>query len=75
MGRAKGKRTLGKQGRGWEDNIKMDLNEAGNWTDLSQDRNQWRACVRAVIILRVFLKLISCCIYQIDVMKIQLIRE
>ena len=31
----------------WEDNIRMDLEEicinAGNWVDLPQDRNYWRA--------------------------------
>ena len=34
-------------------NIKMDLKEVGsdvrNWMDLSQDRDQWRSYVRAVM--------------------------
>jgi hypothetical protein len=38
------------------DNIKMDLREIGwdgmDWIDLAQDRDQWRALVRAVINLR-----------------------
>ena len=40
-----------------EDNIKMDLRElgcdAGDWIDLAQDTDQWRAYVRAVMNLRV----------------------
>ena len=43
----------------WEDNIKMDLREVGCDTgkliDLAEDRDQWRAYVRAVMNLR-FLK-------------------
>ena len=35
--------TLGRPRRGWEDNIRMDLEEiginAGNWVDSAQDRN------------------------------------
>jgi hypothetical protein len=38
------------------DNIKMDLREigweGGDWIDLAQDRDQWRALVRAVMNLR-----------------------
>ena len=41
----------------WEDNIKMDLMEVGcdpgEWIDLAEDRDQWRAYVRAVMNLRV----------------------
>ena len=41
----------------WEDNIKMDLQEAGcggmDWIDVAQDRDRWRACVKAVMNLRV----------------------
>jgi hypothetical protein len=37
----------------WEDNIKMDLREIGwggiDWTDLSQDRDKWRALVNTTI--------------------------
>jgi hypothetical protein len=39
------------------DNIKMDLREIGwdgvDWTDMAQDRNQWRALVKTVFNLRV----------------------
>jgi hypothetical protein len=43
--------------RRWVDNIKMDLREigwdGGDWIDLAQDRDQWRALVKAVLNLRV----------------------
>jgi hypothetical protein len=42
VGRPEGKRPLGRPGRRWEDNIKMDLTEIGidvpNWIQLAQDR-------------------------------------
>ena len=51
------KETFREAGRKWEDNIKMDLREAGcdagDWIDLAQDRDQWRAYVRTVMNLRV----------------------
>ena len=52
-----GNRPLGRPRRRWEDNIRMDLEEiginAGNWVDLAQDRNYWRALVNAALNLRV----------------------
>jgi len=52
-----GKRPLGRPGRRWEDNIKMDLQEVGcrsmDWIDLAQDRDRWRAIVNAVMNLRI----------------------
>jgi hypothetical protein len=37
----------------WVDNIKMDLREigwdGGDWIDVAQDRDQWRALVRRVM--------------------------
>jgi hypothetical protein len=46
VGRPEGKRPLGRPGRRWEDNIKMDLREGGidgaNWIQLAQDRVQWQ---------------------------------
>ena len=39
MGKPEGKRPLGRPGRRWEDNIKMDLQEVGcgvmYWTELA----------------------------------------
>ncbi|KAJ4429974.1 hypothetical protein ANN_22178 [Periplaneta americana] len=56
VGRPKGKRPLGRPRRRWEDNIKMDLREVGHddrdWINLAQDRDQWRAYVRAAMNLR-----------------------
>jgi hypothetical protein len=43
--------------RRWVDNIKIDLREVGwdgrDWIDLAQDRDRWRAYVKAVMNLRV----------------------
>ena len=43
--------------RRWEDNIKMDLQEVeggcGNWMELAQDRDRWRALVSTVMNLAV----------------------
>ncbi|KAJ4442251.1 hypothetical protein ANN_12117 [Periplaneta americana] len=51
VGRPEGKRPLGRPRRRWEDNIKMDLREVGyddrDWINLAQDRDRWRAYVRA----------------------------
>ena len=56
-GKPTGKRPLGRSRRRWEDNIRMDLEEiginAGNWVDLSQDRNYWRALVSGALNLRI----------------------
>jgi hypothetical protein len=43
VGRPEGRRPLEKPRRRWEDNIKMDLQEAGwgmDWIDLAQDRDR-----------------------------------
>jgi hypothetical protein len=57
VGRAEGRRPLGRNRRRWEDNIKMDLQEVGweglDWIDMAQDRDRWRAVVNAVMNLRV----------------------
>jgi hypothetical protein len=57
VGRPEGKRPLGRPRRRWEDNIKMDLQEVGggcgDWMELAQGRDTWRAHVRAVMNLRV----------------------
>ena len=57
VGKPEGKRPLGRPRRRWDDNIKMDLREVGcdpgEWIDLTEDRDQWRAYVMAVMNLRV----------------------
>jgi hypothetical protein len=49
VGMPEGRRPLGRPKRRWEDNIKMDLKEdgwgRGDWMELAQDRNRWRALV------------------------------
>jgi hypothetical protein len=57
VGKAEGKRPLGRSRRRWIDNIKMDLLETGvsavDWIGLAQDRYRWRALVNSVMNLRV----------------------
>ena len=47
VGKPEGKRPLGRPRRRWEDNNKMDLQEVGggrgNWMELAQDKDGWRA--------------------------------
>ncbi|KAJ4427519.1 hypothetical protein ANN_25167 [Periplaneta americana] len=53
VGRPEGKKPLGRPRRRWEDDIKMDLREVGyddrDWINLAQDRDRWRAYVRAAM--------------------------
>ena len=56
VGKPEGKRPLGRPRRRLEDNIKMDLREVGgvgDWMELAQDRDRWRALVNTVMNLRV----------------------
>jgi hypothetical protein len=57
VGKSEGKRPLGRPRRRWEDNIKMDFQEViggrGDWIDLAQDRDRWRALVSTVRDFRV----------------------
>ena len=56
VGKPEGKRPLGRSRRRWEDNIKMDLQEVGeggDWMELAQVRDRWRALVNTVMNLRV----------------------
>ena len=52
-----GKRPLGRPRCRWEDNIKMDLQKVGrgcgDWMELAQDRDRWRALASTVRNLRV----------------------
>ena len=52
VGKPEGKRILGRPRRRWEDNIKMDLQEVGrgcgDWMELAQNRDMWRALVSTV---------------------------
>ncbi|KAJ4451270.1 hypothetical protein ANN_02731 [Periplaneta americana] len=56
VGRPDGRRPLRRPRRRSEDNIKMNLKEVGyddrDWINLAQDRDQWRAYVRAAMNLR-----------------------
>jgi hypothetical protein len=49
VGKPEGKRPLGRTRRRWEDSIKMDIQEVGgrcgDWMELAQDRDRWRALV------------------------------
>jgi len=57
VGKAGGKRPLGRPRRRCVDNIRMDLQEVGceymDWVGLAQDRDRWRTLVSAVMNLRV----------------------
>jgi hypothetical protein len=57
VGKPKGKRPLVRPRRRWEDNIKIDLQEVGggrgDWMELAQNRDGWRALVSTVKSLRV----------------------
>ena len=52
-----GKSPLARPGCRWEDNIKIDLQEVGggrgDWMELAQDRDGWRALVSMVRNFRV----------------------
>jgi hypothetical protein len=57
VGKSEGKRPLERPRRGWEDGIKMDLQEVrggcGDWMERAQDRDRWRALVNTVMNIRV----------------------
>jgi hypothetical protein len=57
MANSEEKRPLGKSGRRWVNNIKMDLREIGwdgmDWIDLAQNRDEWRTPVNTAMNLRI----------------------
>ena len=57
VGKPEGKRLLGRPRRRWEYNTKMDLQKVGggrgDWMELAQDRDGWRALVGTVRNFRV----------------------
>ena len=57
VGKPEGKRPLGRPRCRWKDNIKMDLQEVGggrgDWMELAQDMDRWRALGGTVRDLRV----------------------
>jgi hypothetical protein len=57
LGKTEGKRPLGRPRRRWEDNIKMDLQDVGrgcgDWMEVAQVRDRWRALVNTVMNFRV----------------------
>jgi len=57
VGKPEVKRPLGRPGRIWVDNIRMDFQEMGfgymDWIGLAQDRDRWQTLVSAVMNIRV----------------------
>ena len=56
VGKPEGKRPLGRPRRRWEDNIKLGVQEVGgggDWMELAQNRDRWRALVNTVMNFRV----------------------
>ena len=57
--KSEGRRPLGRPRSRWEDKIKTDLQEVevgwdfGDWMELAEDRDRWRALVSTVMNLRV----------------------
>jgi hypothetical protein len=57
VGKPEERKPLGGPRLRWDDNIKMDFQEAGcggiDWIELAQDRDKWWALVNAVMNLRI----------------------
>ena len=57
VGKFERKRPLLRPRRRWEDNVKMDLQQEvgggrGDWMELAQDRDRWRALANTVMNFR-----------------------
>jgi hypothetical protein len=57
VGKPEGRSPLGRPTHGWYDNIEIDFVErvwgGMDWSDLAQNRAQWKAFVNAVMSLRI----------------------
>ena len=57
VGKPEGKRLLGRPRRRWEYNVKIDLQKVGgvggDWMELAQDRDRWRALVNMIVNFRI----------------------
>ena len=57
VGKAEGRRQLGRPRRRWVDNIRVDFQEVGcgymDWIGLAQDRDRWQTLMSAVMNLGV----------------------
>jgi hypothetical protein len=56
VGKTKGRKTVGRSKRSWENNIKTNFREVGwgmDWIDLAQERDTWRAVVSGVMNIQV----------------------
>ena len=57
VGKPEGKRPMGRPRRRWEDNIKINFKEVGggcgDWMELAQGRDRWRAVEGTAMNLRV----------------------
>jgi len=57
VGKPEGNKPLRRPRRRWEDNVKVDLQEVGggcgDWMELAQDRDRWRALMSTVMNVRV----------------------
>ena len=55
VGKAEGKRSLGRPKREWEDNIKMDLREVvcdpGDWIALAEDGDPKTCLCRLMVVM------------------------
>jgi hypothetical protein len=52
VGKPEGKSPLGRPRRRWVDNLREIGWKSGDWIDLAQDRDHWRALVNTVMKLR-----------------------